>query len=711
MKTKTRIKVLEFALNDLNVINTLESWRNGLRRIWNIALAEIERFEEIRGSFVAEDEQGKKLNTYALCCKLPYQYKPYYFKKDGSIAKKGESGERYLAPFSQIFNPKNYQYIKSELVKQVVPSYQEGKGKTAKEWLKEDSSVVVTTSELLHHTGWSSGHYYSCPIGVDAKPTVIKNTKFQSLCPVSNNDNLALREYQSTDDFPLEYFGEKIPKELTRIPSVHRRGIIKSLATSYAEYQKTIFGKAIIARGKPQYKKYNELPSCITNEDTKKGNQIEGDYLLSIPYFKKIHVKGLSRRWKNANGSIPSISVIKYVKRANRWYIQLTGEFEENIKDKQNKSFSVIACDLGIYRYATFSGQFPHDGGRLQTNFINNPRWLRENEDKLAELQRALGNKLTNQLILWLNHPSVYQCHISEIIPISSERYEKLKLVKTEKDGVEVIGSSLWQRLKHNLNRVSNYQQIVGTGKKIERLKQDITNLHAQIAKNRRNFQHWLSYWISRNYDVFIAEDGLQDEKLKLKAKMKLDDNGVATQNKANAKSGLSKSLADGAFGQFLQLTQDKMIANGKTFIRFACDGSSYKVFNHDHPKGIKQVFEDGKHPTTKECPICGHRETEMPFDADKDPQHQCSNCGYTCGRDTRPAILMCLLLIREGIISVDDCSDEVKQALELKNNYKPVETVTETKTKRKKKPKTNIVKPVTVAVKPSTTIKQLSLF
>lgn len=683
-------KVVEFALTDNEVIQALESWRNGLRRIWNICLARLNEFEQNSGQYIKAKERTNKYHQRSASCQLPIYYRKYYLNKQGSIVY-GEKTDTFIyAPNSIIFEYEaNYKNIQRNLVRQVVPSVDGKKGKTAQDWLKyaelSGEKIVITNSELLNQFGWdaSEGSYYSCPIGVDYPCPLLKKImlghtqifnpafdKPMGLSVVTKEENLLNKEYQSMDDVPDFLQDKAVVKELSRIPSKYRYAIVKQISISYQEFLKSLWGKAKIKRGKPRFKKPNELPTSIINYNPdKKVKQIDGDYLCGVAYFRKIKLDGLAKRWRNYDGTIPVICVHAFVKRGGKWYIQLTGEFKSIVKDKQNKPYSTIACDLGIYRYFTCSGYFSRKLKGTDTihnavtNYFENPRWLRKNEAKLAEYQQRLSYKLTQQLILWLNHPEVTAVDIQSITRLSSENARSLKGCKSEASIIEKVGNTILQQMKRNLQKNRGYyEHILGKGKKIKFLEYQITRFHSKIAKNRRSFQHWLSFWIARNYDVFIAEDGLQSEKLKHKSNLKLDENKRAMRNNKKAKSGLSKSLSDGAFGQFLELCQEKLLANGKTFIRFACDGSKYKIFNHEYPNG-KEFKLKKKHPTTQECPICGQKDKNLPYDKNQDPPHTCSNCGYTCGRDTRPAILMSCLLIDEGVITLESCSDMVRSA------------------------------------------------
>lgn len=689
-KEATSMRVVEFALTDKSVITTLESWRNGLRRIWNICLARLNEFEEYSGQYIKASDRTNKYHQRSASCKLPINYKTYYLDTNDCIVYSKTTDKRIFAPCSLIFDfEANYKQVKDKLVRQIVPSVnQDKKGKTTKQWLQyaelSGEKIVLTNSSLLNQFGWDAteGSYYSCPIGVDYPCPLLKKVmlghtqifnpafdKPMGLSIVTKEENLLNKEYQSEAEIPSFLHDKAVIKELSRIPSKYRYAIAKQISISYQEYLKTLWGKNTVPRGKPRFKKYNELPTSIINYNPdKKGIQVDDDTLCGVAYFRKIQLKNLSTRWRNYDGTIPEICVHAFVKRANKWYLQLTGNFKSVVKDKQNKLYSTIACDLGVYRYFTCSGYFPrklNDNGAIVTamvNYFENPRWLRVNESELAKCQQDLANKLTQQLILWLNHPEISLADIKSLIRVGDDNAIALKQIKSEKEGIEKVGNTIWQQLKRALQKSTNYEHILGKGKKIKFLERKITKLHNMIAKNRRSFQHWLSFWIARNYDVFIAEDGLQAEKLKLKSKVKLDENNRAIRNNKRAKSGLSKSLSDGAFGQFLQLCQEKLLANGKTFIRFACDGSKYKIFNHEYPKG-KEFKLKGKHPTTQECPVCGHKDKNLPYDAEEDPKHTCSNCGYTCGRDTRPGVLMCCLLIDEDVITLESCSELVQLA------------------------------------------------
>jgi len=122
-----------------------------------------------------------------------------------------------------------------------------------------------------------------------------------------------------------------------------------------------------------------------------------------FPKFKK---KGKQRdsftvpqKWRLAKGFvfIPKIGEVKWVKHrplqgkpkhititqdGEQWYCSVTCEIE--IKEKPIKSEKMIGIDVGLKTFAVFS-----DGTKIE-----NPKFLRKKEEKLARQQRRLSRKV-----------------------------------------------------------------------------------------------------------------------------------------------------------------------------------------------------------------------------------------------------------------------------------------------------------------------------
>lgn len=656
----TKKRVVEFKITDIRVINTLEEWREPLRRIWNIGLARLEEFDASRGRGIPAPHRNYKYQQSAPKCDLPYSYKNYPLDKNGSIVpyhdKKTPIKEWLKVPYSNLLVNSHSDILNArEKVQVVVPSKTKGKkGMTTQEWLKyaelTKEKIVVTTADNLKDWGWhhEEASFYSCPIPLDYACPVIKY-EFLKQCQIFNAKfdaqmglSLCIKE-----EFLINRFeGDK----LLSVPYAYRSGTIRDLSRSWEQY------KAKKERGKPKYRKYNELPDSISNQNPPKKNvKIDGDCLIGVPYFKRIEIKNLSKRWRCQDGSTPVCCVIRFVNKRGTWFLQLTGDFTVNKTLKQSK---VGAVDPGVYRYLTF------DSGKI----VNNPYQWRKYEEQIAEVQRQISHKLTHQLLLFISHPDTTVDDIRSIIRINKENAHQVLGAKKEEEITAIMGQRNLQILKHKLT--GKFPERLGNGKNINGLYIRLRKLHNKLADNRRSFAHRLSTWIANNYEVFVCEDGLQDEGVKHRSNLKMNEDGQALPNRQKAKAGLTKSLSDMALGQFMQMTQDKMVSLGRTFIRFDKGGKHAVIYSTDTPKGKK--IDLGRNPTTKSCVICGHINTVPSNDPDDDPRYHCEKCGHnSLGRDQKSAVLMLILLIENKVIKLEDCSEIVQQVYEEKQNYK----------------------------------------
>jgi putative transposase len=190
---------------------------------------------------------------------------------------------------------------------------------------------------------------------------------------------------------------------ILKVPYKYRAGTLKQLCTSWNEYVKSRSKQNELERGKPKYKRYRDRVDTIIHPNpnagkskpaTKDACRIKPDDILVLPSFGKVKVKGLNKRWLS-HETVPRVKTVKIMNRPSGWYIQLTGEFEP--RDR---------------RYRQAHGAIGIDSGWSEENWITTdrdcttkPRWYREGEEKLAELQRQLDQKRLHRVILWLNHP------------------------------------------------------------------------------------------------------------------------------------------------------------------------------------------------------------------------------------------------------------------------------------------------------------------
>lgn len=129
-----------------------------------------------------------------------------------------------------------------------------------------------------------------------------------------------------------------------------------------------------------------------------------------------------------------------------------------------------------------------------------------------------------------------------------------------------------------------------------------LQNIHKKIANCRKDFQHKITKDIVTSYDTIVCE------KLKIK-NMTKSAKGTKEKNGKNVKqkSGLNRSLLDGAFYQFYTILQYKCIEYGKQFIQV-----------------------DAKY-TSQTCSVCGYIDKNNRL---SQSEFICLKCGYTENAD-----------------------------------------------------------------------------
>ena len=606
------LRTLEFPV-------VLEPWQESriefyfekLKTIWNIGLARLHDFDTFTGYY------NKETKSYNPCCPINWEYRRYWLDSNGAIIDKPTqsqkaTSDRIEVPFSRILSEQSKHLLKEFTPVKTVTAANGGRGKSVKEWLAQDKPVVVTTSRLLSFAGVEaiancSG--YSCPLPQDYKAPLLSRYEYNA----SGGLGLVIKSEN------LEYRDDK--EELLSVPYKFRSGAIKSLSTSWQEYDKSRRKSATngVFRGKPKFKGRKDKVTTVVHPNPK-GVVVPagGDTLKGVPELGAIKVPGLDKRWINTDGSCPDIATFKICKCPSGWYVQLTGELERSQYLRSHNK--VIAGDPGLLNYITF------DSGK----HIQNPRFWRKQEEKLARLQRELAHKRSHNLILWLNHPDRTIDHIREVISVNADDAQALLHCKNEQEGKQIVNQSRWSRLMFNRREES---------KAIQQLEDQIRRQHEKIRRMRRAFAHRLSSWLVSNHTIFVCEDGLQKEQLRHRAGIKLDENDIAQRNNSGAKSGLTKSLSDAAHGQLMELCAQKFKEAGRVFIRYPAKN------------------------TTLECPICG---SDNQMEANHEGQkYHCSHCGWKeAGRDQKPGILMIMRLMETVDVKLLANSDRYSGAL-----------------------------------------------
>jgi putative transposase len=120
------------------------------------------------------------------------------------------------------------------------------------------------------------------------------------------------------------------------------------------------------------------------------------------------------------------------------------------------------------------------------------------------------------------------------------------------------------------------------------RRRQTVATRHRKIANRRRDFHHKIARQFVERYDLIVVED-LEIANMLRRAKPVPDqDNpGAFLPNGSAAKTGLSRSISDAAWGQFISILRAKAEDAGRTWIEV-----------------------DPRH-TSDRCEACGHAAPE----------------------------------------------------------------------------------------------------
>lgn len=542
----------------------IEEWLEISRSVWNCGLMELENFERNYYYYkTTSGAEGKEKGGYAPCCTLTWKYWLHFVDEKGAIVPSKDKGKTTIfAPYSPICEDSSYRYIR-ELKRVKVP--QPAEKKKSWGWQNADEPMVVG---------------YSCPVRVDFREPLISAPGLQQsggLGQVIKGENLV---------------GSREP--IVTMPYKFRSGALAGLDTSWQEFIKSKAGVQNGAKkGRPRFKRKRDKVKTIAHMNPKGVIVPQGkDTLVGIPKIGSIKVKSLSRRWRNPDGSIPDIATFKIVKCASGYYIQLTGELIRGRRVKQNKKS--IGIDPGLENFLTLSNGKEY----------GNPRYYRTAQDELAKLQQELAGKMTHRLILWLNHPDRRHKDIKALINCSPDKAKQLCQVKSEAEGVALIGGLFWQRLKWNCQPISKQQEAI---------QKKISKLQEKIGRQRKSFNQKLSSEIVTNYQSISCEDGLQAQKLRAQAKPQEDlEKGGYKKNRKAQKSGLSKSLADAGHGDIIAKIEQKSARDGRTFVR---NPAPY---------------------TSQTCPVCLSRMAAM--SNPKLKLYECE-CGWKCHRDVNAAV------------------------------------------------------------------------
>jgi putative transposase len=283
--------------------------------------------------------------------------------------------------------------------------------------------------------------------------------------------------------------------------------------------------------GYPRFKTFNRFSGW--------GYKTHGDGWALIPGEEgkhgKLRLSGVGHiRMRGGMRDVGTPKTCEIMHRHGQWYVSVT----INCKPVRGRGYGAIGFDWGIEHFLTVE----RDDGSFED--IDNPRWLRSNEDKLKDLYRS--------------------------------RDAKTKF------------SWAW--------KVVNRQ---------------IAKLHSKMARQRKDWQHKLSAHLVNETGAIFTEK-LTIKNMSKRPKPKPGEKpGEWLPNGASAKSGLNKSILDGAPAQFL------------SYVR-------YKAANAG---AIMGEAPTQKLKPSQRCRQCGKVEAKR-----LDQRRHLCTCGYRTSRDRNSA-------------------------------------------------------------------------
>lgn len=614
------IKVLEFKANFTSEeITTLHQWQEGLRRLWNFLLSEIEILE-----------------TYSYggrpACPLPWR--TWYNKNLPDTCDSLNDDDR-KGLCCDLVDPRSKWITRnSRQFKNVTPN---SSGRCE---IKDPTREVATSAKLQKMVGWEGGWGYSCPAKVWVEPSIwnlnpqgkLKNEPYTT--PISQ----LIRESVFSTHPRLGRTLQEIKSGQCAISNTgvakYREAVMTNLTTAYKAYQKSRRSGGYERRGKPKYKSKREGCKTISHYNPNSGSkasnhpvQVYPEDLLKIPklstqFGKYYKVKGLNKRWGNR-----LVKTFHLIEKADSWYVQLAGEIE-----KAQRSYK---------RPKKISGW---DFGRREDNWmasdrgkIAKPRWNQAAGSKVAKLQQQIDRARMHRLAMWLSSatPEI----VREVVRhCADSTVEKLLQVRSVDDlgrlasNGEVSGRVL-QKLKWNLPP-SNRERT-----NLDRLRRS----HEKNARRRKAFIQKQTTFIARKYQNVLAEDGLQQARGKVAPILEGDryeKNGRDRNRRQNA------AHLEAATGTTLSLLESKIVARNRRFDRIPMKN------------------------TSQECPACGHLHEEM-IDILSHPDFNCPNCGYYChDRDIKVGVLLTVRAFDLGEVAFEDLSREAKRAILYRKTF-----------------------------------------
>lgn len=224
--------------------------------------------------------------------------------------------------------------------------------------------------------------------------------------------------------------------------------------------------------------------------------------------------------------------------KAGKWYASVTLEMEAIPRERGTE---MAAFDWGLKEFLTIAT--PQG---IET--VANPRHLR---NQLAELKR-LGQEVSRKICM--------------------------------------------------AQKLSGKQKGFPISSNLRRAIQDLSRLHAKIARQRKDFMHQTSAWLVKRFGALATEE--------LDVKQMVENGGVR-------KKGLNREIHAAAPAAFLKMTKTKAEEAGSWY--------------EEAP--TRQI------KPTQRCHACWKLPNEKKMLSDR--EHQCPHCGVTCGRDENAALVL----------------------------------------------------------------------
>jgi putative transposase len=581
-----------------NQVEIFDHWVELERQAWNACLGEIDFTNDYRAYNPLSAKAIKKYEG-DYCSPIPWSYSRYFldngcYSRDENNKDKIDSKDDFATVPLEIGYKNNWGYFAPccHLVDR------------ASNWI-----VKQLESSKESDNGWIGGYGYSCPIsyhywendgGID-----FINPVFGFLFKASNKAISAKFRNEHFSKFRLETQEvlNRILNGQNGLPKLNQKvldSFCNHLSMSFESFKK---GDG----GKPKFRGKKNTPKSIENSNPDGCIKINPDDTISgfcSTTFGEnknntLIAPGISKIWRNHDGTIPKVTVIKIVKKNRGFEVHLTGPIQ-NKKPSTKQPDKMIGLDPGLIHYMT------DDSG----NTIEMPRFYKRIEKTLAKLQSQVIHKQKENLIIWLNDPSRTTDDIKKLANISEDKASKLLSISSESKAMEIISNNQWQSLLHRLPINLSGNRIVG-------LRNKIAKLQEKAALQRKQFIEYHTTRLARNYNLVAIEDGLQGNKLRSKPNAKQDESGKFLPNGASAKKGLNKSFADRSIGRFTSRLSDKLKLAGGELVKVP---SAY---------------------TSCTCPVCGNKDTGHSLKRQRKNKSRiltCSNCNESFDRDAKAA-------------------------------------------------------------------------